>query len=153
RKIIVRFRGNVPIDSLGDLPPDTTLEFIGESFQIFKINPPPDKTITWENFIKRIQHEEDTSTEWTDIIRSLVVSAKQNDFAENRRLLASSDQKQFFRLFVSRSVVYYSGVTELHIYIVEVKSRNYGDPTTTMLLKAIQVGLMYRSLFLEGRSS
>src|SRR5262249_38787773 len=76
-----------------------------------------------------------------------------DDFAENRRLLASSDRTRFFRLFVGRSVVYYSGITELHIYVVEVKSRDYGDRTTTMLLKAINVGLMYRSLFLEGSDS
>jgi hypothetical protein len=152
RKIIVRFREDAPVDNLGDLRPDTTLEFIGESFQIFKINPPPEKIVSWEKFIKRIPHGE-TSTEWADIIKSLVITAKQNDFSENRRLLASSDGKQFFRLFVARSVVYWSGVTELHIYVVEVKSRDYGDPTTTMLLKAIQVGLIYRSLFLEGRSS
>jgi hypothetical protein len=68
-------------------------------------------------------------------------------FAENRRLLAPSDQRRFFRLFVSKSVVYHSGIMELHIYVVEVKSRDYGDPTTTMLLKAISVGLMYRPLF------
>jgi hypothetical protein len=36
---------------------------------------------------------------------------------------------------------------------VEVKPRDYGSPKTTMLLKAIQVGLIYRSLFLEGPSS
>jgi TIR domain len=151
RKIIVRYP-DAAIDSLGDLPPKTTLEFIGGTFDVFKINPPPNQTITWEKFIQQIPHD-DTSTEWTDIIRSLVITGRQNDFADNRRLLASADQSRFFRLFVSRSVVYYSKVTELHIYVVEVKSRDYGDPTTTMLLKAIQVGLMYRSLFLEGASS
>jgi hypothetical protein len=152
RKIIVRLPNNARISALGDLPPDTELEFIGESFQLFKINPPPDRKITWANFIQQIPHD-DTSTEWTDIIKSLIVTAKHDDFAENRRLLASWDRKRFFRLFVSRSVLFYSGITELHIYVVEVKSRDYGDPTTTMLLKAISVGLMYRSLFLEGKAS
>jgi hypothetical protein len=152
RKIIVRLPSNVRIEPTGDLPPETTLEFIGGSFEIFRINPPADRTVTWASFVQKIPHD-DTSTAWTDIIRSLIVTAKQDDFAENRRLLASSDRKRFFRLFVSRSVVYYSGITELHIYIVEVKSRDYGDPTSTMLLKAISVGMMYRSLFLEGEDS
>ena len=152
RKIIVRLPTNALIESFGDLPPETTVEFMGRSFEVFRIGPPPEKIITWGSFIQQIPHD-DTTTAWTDIIRSLVVTAKRDNFAENRRLLASSDRTRFFRLFVGRSVVYYSGIMELHIYVVEVKSRDYGDPTTTMLLKAISVGLMYRSLFLEGRSS
>jgi hypothetical protein len=153
RKIIVRLPTNAPIESLGDLPSATTLEFTGGSFEVFKINAPPDRTITWDRFIKQMPQDPDTSTSWTDIIRSLIVTAKKDDFAENRRLLASADRKRFFRLFVGRSVVYYSGIAELHIYVVEVKSRDYGDPTTTMLLKAMTVGLIYRSLFLEGELS
>jgi hypothetical protein len=151
RKIIVRLPTNTVIEPTGDLPADTELEFTGGSFEVFKINPPPDRTISWSNFIAQIVHD-DTTTSWTDIIKSLVITAKRGDFVENRRMLASADQKRFFRLFVSRSVVYYSGITELHIYVVEVKSRDYGDPTTTMLLKAISVGLMYRFLFLERDS-
>jgi hypothetical protein len=53
---------------------------------------------------------------------------------------------------VARSVLYYSGVNEIHMYAVEVKSRDYGDSATTMLLKAIAVGLQYRFMFLEHNS-
>jgi len=152
RKIIVRLPTNGRIESPGDLPPETTIEFIGGGFELFKISPPRNQQITWGDFIAQIPHD-DTTTAWTDIVKPLIVTARQDDFAENRRLLASADRTRFFRLFVSKSVVYYSGIMELHIYVVEVKSRDYGDPTTTMLLKAISVGLMYRSLFLEGKSS
>jgi len=156
RKIIVRYP-DVAIETLGeDLPQETTLEFIGGTFDIFNINPPPDKPtswqISWQKFIDQIRHDA-TSKEWTDIIKSLVISAKHKDLADNRRLLTSSDGRRFFRLFISRSIVYYSKRTELHIDVVEVKPRDYGSPKTTMLLKAIQVGLIYRSLFLEGPSS
>jgi hypothetical protein len=152
RKLIVRLSTTARIESLGDLPSDMTIEFVGPSFEVFQISPLPNRTITWANFIEQIPHD-DTTTAWTDIIRSLIVTAKRDDFAENRQLLVSADRKRFFRLFVGKSVVYYSGILELHIYVVEVKSRDYGDPKTTMLLKAISVGLMYRSLFLEGNSS
>jgi hypothetical protein len=151
RKIIVRYP-DAPIERLGDLPPETTLEFIGGTFEIFNINPPPDKPISWQKFINQMPLD-DTSKEWTDIIKSLVISAKQGDLDENRRLLASSDRRRFFRLFISRSIIYYSKRTEVHIDVVEVKQRDYGTPKTTMLLKAIQVGLIYRTLFLEGASS
>lgn len=56
-------------------------------------------------------------------------------------------------MFVARSVIYYSGTREFHIYIVEIKYKDYGDPVTTMLLKAISIGLQYRFMFLEGRTS
>ena len=152
RKIIVRLPTHASIESLGDIPASTTLEFTGGTFEIFRINVPPDRTIAWDKFIKQMPQDAETSTSWADIIKSLIITAKKDDFAENRRLLASADRKRFFRLFVGRSVVYYSGIAELHIYVVEVKARDYGDPITTMLLKAMTVGLIYRSLFLEDDS-
>lgn len=152
RKVIVRFTANTPFESHGDLPPDTTLEFIGETFAIFNIRQPPDKEISWANFLKQIPFS-DAATAWTDIIKTQIMKVQRGELAENRRLLASSDRKRFFRLFVSSSRVYYSGITEVHMDVVEVVLRDYGDPKTTMLLKALQVGLQYRFLFLEGKSS
>lgn len=136
---------------MGELPAETQLEFIGRDFAIFNINPPPGR-ISWADFTQQVSRG-DTTTAWTDIIKSQAVMAQRGEFGENRRLLASSDRTRFFRMFISRSALLYNGVTELHIDVVEVKARNYGDETTTMLLKAINVGLMYRSLFLEGKSS
>jgi hypothetical protein len=136
---------------MGELPPETQLEFIGRDFAIFNINPPPGR-ISWADFIQQVSRG-DTTTAWTDIIKSQAVMAQRGEFGENRRVLASSDRARFFRMFISRSALLYNGVTELQIDVVEVKARDYGDETTTMLLKAINVGLMYRSLFLEGKSS
>jgi hypothetical protein len=42
-------------------------------------------------------------------------------------------------------------VREFHIF--EIRYKDFGDPTTTMLLKAISVGLQYRFMFLEGKIS
>src|SRR5262245_13307905 len=151
RKIVVRLPANAPIEPMGELPPETQLEFIGRDFAIFNINPPPGR-ISWADFTQQVSRA-NTTTAWTDIIKSQAVMAQRGEFGENRRLLASSDRTRFFRMFISRSALLYNGVTELHIDVVEVKARNYGDETTTMLLKAINVGLMYRSLFLEGKSS
>jgi TIR domain len=151
RKIVVRLPADARIEPMGELPPETQLEFIGRDFAIFNINPPPGQ-ISWADFIQQVSRG-DTTTAWTDIIKSQAVMAQRGEFGENRRLLASSDRERFFRMFISRSALLYNGVTELHIDVVEVKARNYGDETTTMLLKAINVGLMYRSLFLEGKSS
>jgi hypothetical protein len=156
RKIIIRLPQSLNVGKLRELEElqkKTTLEFVGESFELFRISPNSNQEITWAEFADDVSHDANTTTGWNDIIKSLIEASRQDDFAENRRLLASSDGKRFFRLFIARSVVYYSGTLELHVYVVEVKSRDFGDPTTTMLLKAISVGLTYRFLFLEGKSS
>jgi hypothetical protein len=56
------------------------------------------------------------------------------------------------RLFVSKMVTYVSQKTEIEIYVVEMRTKEYGDPQTTRLLKAISVGLRFRFLFLEEQS-
>jgi hypothetical protein len=53
---------------------------------------------------------------------------------------------------VSRVVTYVSKKTEIHIYIVKMVVRHYGDPLTSRLLSAINIGLQFRFLFLEKNS-
>lgn len=53
---------------------------------------------------------------------------------------------------MARSIRYYNQINEIHIYIVEVKSKDYGNADTNMLLKAISVGLQYRFMFLDQNS-
>jgi hypothetical protein len=68
-------------------------------------------------------------------------------------MVISTIQKDVaYRLFVSRVVTYVSKQTEIHIYVVEIKSREYGDKDTTQLLKAVSVGLRFRFLVLEQDS-
>jgi hypothetical protein len=55
-------------------------------------------------------------------------------------------------LFVSRIVTYVSTKTEIHIYIVQMIVRHYGNALTTRLLSAISIGLQFRFLFLEDDS-
>ena len=83
----------------------------------------------------------------------LVSGAVNGDFRDNRQIVTSQEKDRAYRMFVARSIIYYSGVREIHIYIVEIKYKDYGDPTTTMLLKAISIGLQYRFMFLEGKIS
>ena len=152
RKIIVRVEAN-PAEAApgGDPISGATIEFLGRSFEVFGFEMPPPGEVSCEAFLASIGSEK-VAANWGDIIRSLVLAARRGDFRENRRLIASPDKSRFFRIFVARSVLYFSGVNEIHIYAVEVKSRDYGDPGTTMLLKAISVGLQYRFMFLERNS-
>jgi len=150
RKIIIRMESHPP-DPTSDPLLGATIEFLGRSFDVFGFDMPAPGEISCEAFLASITREK-IAAAWADIIRSLIVAARRGDFRENRRLIASPDQTRFFRMFVARNVLYYSGVNEIHIWAVEVRSRDYGDPKTTMLLRAISVGLQYRFMFLEQTS-
>jgi hypothetical protein len=68
-------------------------------------------------------------------------------------MVISTMQKDIaYRLFVSRVVTYVSKRMEVHIYVVEIKSKEYGDKETSQLLKAVSVGLRFRFLVLEQDS-
>ena len=77
---------------------------------------------------------------WRESIRLLVSSVLQGS-GDNYIVISTIQKDVAYRLFVSRVVTYVSGQTEIHIYIVEIKSREYGDKETTQLLKAVSVGL------------
>jgi hypothetical protein len=151
RKIIVRVEANPTEGPDRDPLAGATIEFLGRSFEVFGFEPTARGELSCETFLASIGSEK-IAANWHDIIRSVVLAARRGDFRENRRLIASPDKSRFFRIFVARSVLYYSGVNEIHIWAVEVKSRSFGDPGTTMLLKAISVGLQYRFMFLERNS-
>jgi len=150
RKLILRMEAH-PTNPSSDPLSGATIEFLGRSFEVFGFETPASGEISCEAFIASITREK-IAVGWADIIRSLIVAARRGDFRENRRLIASPDQTRFFRMFVARNVLYYSGVNEIHVWAVEVRSRDYGDPKTTMLLRAISVGLQYRFMFLEQTS-
>lgn len=151
RKIVVRTGALASNPVRADALSDATVEFFGR-FDSFGFQAPQEGSIPWPQFAASIE-EEDVARCWTDTIQMLVSAAMRGDFRDNRQIVTSSDKDRAFRMFVARSVVYYSGTREFHIYIVEIKYKDYGDPVTTMLLKAISIGLQYRFMFLEGRAS
>jgi hypothetical protein len=146
RKIVVR-TGAGREDPLTD----ATVEFFGQ-FDSFGFQAPQGNPIPWSQFADNIDQEE-VARSWTDTINILVSAAIRGDFRDNRQMVTSQEKDRAFRMFVARSIIYYSGVHEFHIYIVEIRYKDYGDPTTTMLLKAISIGLQYRFMFLEGNVS
>ena len=151
RKIVVRTSLAASLPGHGDALSDATVEFFGR-FDSFGFQTPQGGPVPWSQFAENIG-EEDIARCWTSTIQMLVSAAMRGDFRDNRQVVTSQEKDRAFRMFVARSVVYYSGVREFHIYIVEIRYKDYGDPTTTMLLKAISIGLQYRFMFLEGKTS
>jgi len=151
RKIVIRVDPSTGTRLSDDLLAGATIEFHGRSFDVFGFETPPQGRLDCKVFLASIPNKR-VAAIWSDIIQSQVQNARQQNFRENRRLITSPDKTRFFRIFAANSVLYFSGENEIHIYVVEVKSRDFGDRTTTMLLKAIQVGLQYRFMFLEQSS-
>jgi hypothetical protein len=148
RKIVVR---TGPNPGRNHALSDATVEFFGQ-FDSFGFQAPQATPIPWSQFADNIDQQQVVRS-WTDTIQMLVSAAIRGDFRDNRQTVTSQEKDRAFRMFVARSIIYYSGVREFHIYIVEIRYKDFGDPTTTMLLKAISVGLQYRFMFLEGKIS
>jgi len=105
----------------------------------------------WPGFLKYASGP-DIANAWNEAFRSLLASMNNSEFVENNTIL-SFDRKKTFRLFVARLTTLFSGAREYHIYVIPLlKPKDYGDPETTMLLRALQVSLGYRFMFLEATS-
>lgn len=151
RKIVVRTGLAAAAPGRDNPLSDATIEFFGR-FDSFGFQAPEGNSLPWSQFAGSIEHEE-VARSWSDTVQMLVSAAMRGDFRDNRQIVTSQEKDRAFRMFVARSIIYYSGMREFHIYIVEIRYKDYGDPTTTMLLKAISVGLQYRFMFLEGKIS
>jgi hypothetical protein len=58
-----------------------------------------------------------------------------------------------YRIFTSRTTSFYGGHKDVQVYVVELlRPTQYGDPFTTLLLKALEVSLSYRFMFPENNS-
>lgn len=129
----------------------STIDLVGDSFEMFGFRELP-ATLPWQSFISAISPR-DLATQWQDAIRTLVSDAFNGIPIENYSFVRSPQTGRSFRLFVSLVRTYYSEQQEVHIYIVEVAPPNeYGNTLTTKLAKAVDLGLRYRSLFLEDKS-
>lgn len=148
RKIVIRLPSAARSDSLAS----ATIEFVGQSFDTFGFGAPDPGERSWTDFLESIDDAR-VAKSWVGNIQALVTEARNGECNESRQLITSRDQRRLFRMFVARNVLYLSGINEIHIYVVEIRPKDFGDPITTLLLKAISVGLQYRFMFLEGKAS
>jgi TIR domain len=151
RKLIIRTPLPPARSDDGDILTNSTVEFVGRSFEVFGLPERP-RQLDWSTFLLAISRS-DIALQWKEGIRALVSDSLSGSPTDNYYFLSSLHPAQSFRLFVSLTRTYYSGQKEVHVYIVELApTKDYGEAKTTMLLKAIAVGLKYRSLFLENGS-
>jgi hypothetical protein len=150
RKIIIRTEEPLVVDSDGAKLDVARVEVVGKSFDLFGIPESDKRDFSWHEFISKIRPE-DLVGVWDQGIRFLVADAVRGD-GDNCHVVTTLKHDRSFRLFVSRIVTFVSQQTEIHIYIVEIKTEHFGDKQTSRLLNAISVGLRFRFLVLEDSS-
>jgi hypothetical protein len=149
RKIIIR-TGAATSDRADQLA-QATIELEGGSFGLFGIAETPTRSFAWPQFLAMITPSE-LAAAWAEGLKLMVSAALDRDFEDNYHVVSSVKGDKAFRLFVSRVVTFYNGNTEIHIYVLEMKHKDYGDELTSRLLKGISVGLQFRFLVLEPQS-
>jgi hypothetical protein len=151
RKIIVRAALPPLAADEDEILNNATIELVGQSFEIFGL-PARAEQLAWPAFTATTG-QSDIAKRWKEGIRTLSLGALSGTSADNYYFVSSFQTEQVFRLFVSLNRTYYGGQKEVHIYTLQLAAlKDYGDLKTTKLMKAVAVGLRYRSLFLENGS-
>ncbi|QIG50574.1 hypothetical protein G5V57_24290 [Nordella sp. HKS 07] len=146
-KLVITVKGDEAISI-----EDATLRIEGPCNEAFGLEEGLSGPITWAQFTSKAQGE-DIRFAWHEAFTALMGAAKKSNFIENNMIL-SFDRQKSFRIFTSRIANFYSNATEFEVYIVEIlQGKDYGDPKTTLLLKAMEIGLQYRFMFLEKDQS
>lgn len=129
---------------------ETTIELVGDFSKIFGPSVRANHRYNWERFTNDV--ELDVALQWQKALQKLINSREDNVYI-NDNSIVSFDSKKLYRIFTSAMVTYYDDTVEYQVYVVEVlQQRDCGDPTTSLMLHAVEVSLGYRFLFLEDMS-
>ena len=151
RKLIIRTPKRPDIGKQGVDLTNASVELVGDFSDIFSVSLTQSvgREYAWSEFCDRIPTE----------LRSTAVAGVQQLTAgvlkgggDNYHVVTTPQRDKSFRLFVSKVVTYVSQKTELDIYVVQMRTKEYGDPLTSRLLKSISAGLRFRFLVLEDQS-
>jgi TIR domain len=146
RKIVIRCSKRLtPSDPSME---NSRVELVGKSFEVFGMQENENREYSWQEFMRKIPDQ--LAAKWSEGIHALVLAVIEGNL-ENY-MVVTTRENQSFRLFVSRIVTYYSGKTEIHIYILLMINPNYGNQITGRLATAIGIGLRFRFLMLEKDS-
>jgi hypothetical protein len=129
---------------------DTTIELVGDFSKIFGPSVRANVRYGWEQLINNIDF--DVSLQWQKALHKLINSRADNVYLHDNSIV-SFDSKKLYRIFTSTMLSYYDDTVEYQVYAVEVlHERDCGDPTTSLMLHAVEVSLGYRFMFLETMS-
>ena len=148
-KIIIRNNPRLSDGGDYDAIETASIQIEGDVRDIFGVSQTHGCSVKWSDFISKT--DGDIAYHWRKVLAKLISPSIYNDLDDNSIL--SYDKKRLYRIFTSATTEYYSGEMEYKVYIVEIlRRRDYGDPDTTLLLKALEISLAYRFMFLEETS-
>jgi len=122
----------------------------GNPMSIFGL---PSTETTWGDFQRLIKTAKFRDS-WIDAITGVVTSSLQSQLdVDNSQVIVSQDEKHAFRVILTSGTKYFNGVREFNLYFVEyLKQADFGDQSTTLLLKGLELSCRFRFLFLERNS-
>jgi hypothetical protein len=152
-KIVLRLAPGFNLDTTGlDEVGAVSLKITGPTHEIFPLKLAPE-WLSWAEFMKVFAKEKEIGLNWKDTIHYVLKAVQKDDFSDSDQIVLSHDSENIFRLFVSKSVVFYDQSREVDFYVIHVMQvRDVGDPFTSYLGKSLAIALRYRSLFLEEQS-
>jgi hypothetical protein len=152
RQITIRATGTALQRSDGDLPGEAEIIPIGlgGSMGIFGL---PDVKTTWEKFLQSTS-ENHYRDSWREAITSVIMSSFSDQMiVDNSQIIVSSDESKAYRVILTTATKFYDDTQEFNIYFVEALPRSdYGDASTTLLLKGLELVCRFRFMFLEDTS-
>jgi TIR domain len=135
-----------------DLPEDAVLTPVGAGnpMSIFGLQ---DQEITWGEF-RQLTKNSKFRDSWIDAITSVVTSSLQGQLdVDNSQVIVSNDERHAFRVILTTGTRYFNGIREFNLYFVEyLRPRDFGDASTSLLLKGLELSCRFRFLFLEKNS-
>jgi hypothetical protein len=153
KQITIRATGAALQSNNGDLPGEAQIIPVGSggSMGIFGLSDA--KPITWGEFLQSTAGNRYRDS-WRDAITSVIMSSFPDHInVDNSQIIMSSDDSKTYRVILTTATKYYDDNREFNIYFVEALQRSdYGDRSTTLLLKGLELICRFRFMFLEDAS-
>jgi TIR domain len=151
RKLIIKTLSRPSFGRDGIDLTKSSIELVGDFTDIFDVTTTQSigREFSWAEFCEKIPAK--VRANCMAGVQQLATTVLKGG-GDNYHVVTTVPRDKSFRLFVSKVVTYFSQKTEIHIYVVQMRTKDYGDPESTRLLKAISVGLRFRSLVLDEQS-
>ncbi len=146
KQITIKSTGAALAAIESELPADARLIPIGGSpMSIFGLS---DDERTWDAFLQATRGPHKDS--WREAITSVITSSLAGINVDNSQVILSADESTTYRIVLTTATKYWNDIREFNLYFVEtLQKEEYGDKSTTLMLKGLEVVCRYRFMFLE----
>lgn len=152
KQITIKATGAALQESDTDLPGEAEIipSGAGGPMGIFGLS---DTNTTWAKFLESTS-ESRYRDSWREAITSVIMSSFPDRInVDNSQIIVSSDDTKAYRVILATATKYYDDNREFNLYFVEALQKSqYGDKSTSLLLKGLELVCRFRSMFLDDTS-